>query len=88
MGRSKGSRLPITPIILMKLKSSSEKLSCREDAMMLWGAFCLCFFEFFRIGEVVVPSDTQNDPKVHLNYQHIKVNDRSHPRCLEVHIKA
>ena len=36
----------------------------------------------------MVPSDKQYGPDVHLSYQDARVNDRSHPQRLEVHIKA
>ena len=80
--------LPITPAVLRKLKTSWERLPCREDTVMLWGASCLCFFGFLRMGEAVVPSDTSYDPAVHLNFEDVRVNDRSHPQWLEVRIKA
>ena len=55
---------------------------------MLWGASCLCFFGFLRMGEVVVPSEASYDPAVHLNFEDVRVNDRSRPQWLEVRIKA
>ena len=87
-GRRMRPRLPITPEVLKELKSCWEKHPCREDAVMLWGASCLCFFGFLRMGEAVVPSDTQYDPEVHLSFGDVKVNSRSQPRWLEVRIKA
>ena len=87
-GKGRRPRLPITPQVLKRLKACWEELPCREDAVMLWGASCLCFFGFLRMGEVVVPSETQYDPEVHLSYGDIKVNSRSQPRWLEVRIKA
>ena len=55
--------------------------------VLLWQACCLCFFWVLRMGEVVVRSDMQYGPEVHLNYQDVKLNDRSQPQWLEVHIK-
>ena len=48
----------------------------------------MCCFGFFRMGEVVVPSDATYDPEVHLNFEDVRVNDRSHPQWLEVQIEA
>lgn len=87
-GRAVRPRLPITPTILRSLKNVWEQLPSREDAIMLWGAACLCFFGFLRTGEVVVPSDAGYDPQVHLSFQDVKVDNRQNPKWLEVHLKA
>ena len=83
-------RLPITPVILEKLRKywvSSSKLE-RHDSTMLWAASCMCFFGFLRTGEVVVPSDTGYDPAVHLSYGDVKVDEVRKPSYVEVTIKA
>ena len=56
-------RLPITPDILRKLKSSRY---C-ADFIMLWAASCTCFFGFLRSGEVTVPLMKEYDPEGHLS---------------------
>ena len=86
--RGKRTRLPITPTVLRKLKASWERLPCREDAVMLWAVACFCFFGFLRLGEVVVPSDSLYDPEIHLSFEDVRVNSRSHPQWLEIRIKA
>ena len=55
---------------------------------MLWRASFLCIFGLFRIGEAVVPSETQYDPEVHLRFGDVKVKRRSQLRWPEVHIKV
>ncbi len=87
-GRPKRTRLPITPSILRRLKCVWERMPCREDATMLWAASCLCFFGFLRMGEVVVPSDSEFDPGMHLRFQDVKLNNASCPQWLEIRIKA
>ena len=87
-GRHKRTRLPITPPILRQLKSVWERMPCQKDASMLWAASCLCFFGFLRMGEAVVPSDTEFDPMVHLTYQDVQAESRSQPKWITVRIKA
>ena len=80
-------RLPITPVILEKLRkhwASSSKLE-QHDSTMLWAASCKSFFGFLCTGEVVVPSDTGYDPAVHLSYGDVKVQK---PSYVEVTVKA
>ena len=76
------------PYYSVKLEKVWEQLPSREDAVMLWGATCLCFFGFQRTREVVVPSDVGYDPQVHLNFQDVKVDNRQNSKWLEVHLKA
>ena len=55
---------------------------------MLWAAAYLCFFRFFRSGEVVVPSENTYDPEVHLSVGDVRADNTVKPLFLEVWIKA
>ena len=57
------SRLPITPNILLKLRSVWEE---EASNIMLWAACCTCYFGFLRSGEISIPSDRGYDPSAHL----------------------
>ena len=59
-----------------------------RDTCMLWAASCLCFFDFLRKGEAVVPSNSFYCPEVYLSVEDIKVSDRKKPSFLEVRIKS
>ncbi len=55
---------------------------------MLWAACCLCFFGFLRSGEAVAPTVKDYDPRCHLSFDDMCVDNRANPSFLRVRIKA
>ena len=53
--RAKRERLPITPDILVKLRSVWERNNTKQDNIMLWAVSSLCFFGFFQGGGINYP---------------------------------
>ena len=86
----KRNHLPITPSIFALLKNywSSKKEHGNRDCMMLWGACCLCFFDFLRSGEVVALTESSYDLDTILCYNDVHINSRSKPSFMQVVIKA
>ena len=87
-GSTPRTRLPITPMILLKLREFWELNARSFDHIMLWAAACLCFFGFLRCGEITVPSTTSYDPGAHLSFGDIAVDNLTAPQAIQVHIKA
>ena len=85
---SKRTRLPITPVILGRLRVEWQKKSDTKDATMLWAAATMCFFGFLRAGEVVTGSDSTFDPAIHLAHGDVLIDNQYPPQFLEVRIKA
>ena len=46
---------------------------------MFWVASSLCFFEFLRSGEVIVPSDTAFDEATHITFNDVAVDRLKEP---------
>ena len=86
-GTNKKERLPISPVILSKLKEAWSQEKDKYDTKMIWAACCLCFFAFLRAGEMTVPSDEEYDPSVHLSVQDIAVDNSQCPSILCIKIK-
>ena len=84
----KKPRLPITPTILRQIKTLWLPRAYEFDTIMLWAACCLCFFGFFRMGELTVPSDSSYDSSVHLSFGDVAADDPSAPSILSIHLKA
>ena len=82
-------RLPITPAVLLQLRTHWNRPETvpGTDALMLWAAATLCFFGFFRSGEITAPSQTTFYSSQHLSWGDVAVDSRSHPTTLKVHLK-
>ena len=66
-GRVPRRHLPITPLILRKMKSVWLSEKSDPDNLMLWAASTTAFFGFCRSGEVTTGSDDKIDPHTHLS---------------------
>ena len=82
------SRLPITPGILIQLKTSCDTSSQDPDNMMLWAVCCMCFFGFLRSGEVTVPSAREYDPGGPLSEGDVALDSLVAPTTVQVCIKS
>ena len=80
-------RLPVTPAILHQLKVHWIPLNNDGDIIMLWAAATLCFFGFFRAGEITLPTLKSYDHKRHLSWGDIAINCAKNPQTLKVHLK-
>ena len=80
-------RLPITPAILLKMKGIWTTRAADPDIVMLWAAAVLCFFGFFRSGEITVPSLNSFDARVHLSWLDVAIDNPKDPRLLRIKLK-
>ena len=53
----------------------------------MWEACCLAFFGFPRSSEFTIPTQSRDDPEVHLSPKDVAVDNRAKPRMLKVIIK-
>ena len=81
------TRLPITPPILQRIRALWNSRPTRADYVMAWAVVTLCFFGFFRSGEITVPSREAFDARVHLSWGDVAIDDRSNPRMVKVHLR-
>ena len=54
---------------------------------MLWAAASLCFFGFFRSGELTVQTINSFDPARHLSWGDVTIDDMSSPSVIRVFLK-
>ena len=82
------TRLPITPLILRRIKSTLLQDPYNYDHILLWAACCLGLFAFLRSGELAVPDTNLFDPAWHLTPQDMAFNSEVEPSVLQVHLKG
>ncbi len=81
-------RQPITIELLDKLRGVWLAGTPTWNEQMLWAASSLCFFGFFRSGELTVPSDHRFDQSCHLSTADITLDSYRNPTMLKIRLKA
>ena len=80
-------RLPITTAILTNIKKHWTPQQTDPDIIMLWAAVAVCFFGFFRAGEITIPTLSSIDSSRHLAWGDIAADDTEQPQMLKVHLR-
>jgi hypothetical protein len=80
-------RLPITPAILLKVKEYWTPRASDPDIVMLWAAAVLCYFGFFRSGEITVPTLQSFDVRKHLSWGDVAIDNPQAPQTLRINLK-
>ena len=81
-------RLPITPALMKNLRNFWHA-NCHDcNYAMWWAAACMCFFDFIRAGELVVPSDIGFGPSYHLTFGNVLIDSQTSPSYLVVKLMA
>ena len=84
--RPRNTRLPITPELLRAIHRAWSSTPPDFDTIMLWAAFSLGFFGFFRSGEITCPSVEAFEPHM-LSPPDIAVDSHVSPSRMSVHLK-
>ena len=79
-------RLPMTAPLLRQIKHELERTS-HPERIVLWAVSCTAFFGFFRLGELLVTSPTDFNPRLHLTWGDLAVDDLHAPRMVKFHLK-
>ena len=83
-------RLPITlpiPRDILRVWALPPGTRPPHDLTMLRAAVSICFFGFFRSGEITVPSVSGFDSRIHLAWGDVAVSDTVPPSVVRVHLK-
>ena len=69
-------RLPITPLLLRRMRPSSTGQSgaLSYEESLLWATATVCFFGFFRAGELTVATPSSFNPAIHLAWGDVSIS--------------
>ena len=71
-----------------KIKQVWSPRAQEEDIIMLWAASALCFFGFFRMGELTTPDVTNYCTQKHLSLGDIAIDSHHNPTVLRIFLKT
>ena len=85
-GQQPRIRLPITAPILRRIKGELER-TAHPESRVLWAVSCTTFFGFFRLGEILLASQAQFNPQLHLAWGDMAVDNPQSPTIIKFHLK-
>jgi len=86
-GKVPRTRLPITPLILKKMRPIWIGQHQSHNSVMLWAASLTTFFSFCRSGEITIENEKEYDPQLHLSFSNITVDNAESPKVISLNIK-
>ena len=87
-GPQKQIRLPVTPDILRQICKHWYSSWHDYETIMLWSVSTLCFFGFFRLGELLSPTNMKYDASFHLSFEDVAVDSHWSPSLVKIHLKT
>lgn len=78
---------PVTLNIMCNIYSVLSKNPNQYQEIMLWAACCTAFFDFLRIGEMTVPTQTAFNGSIHLSLRDVALDSRLTPTIVWLTIK-
>ena len=76
-------RLPITPQLLRQIKHSLES-TAHQERVVIWAICCVAFFGCFRLGELLLESPSNFEPRA---WGDVAVDNQAAPSILQIHLK-
>eukprot|EP00731_Ephydatia_muelleri_P032875 Em0024g419a len=84
-GKKKATRLPLTPAILERMRHHCMGLGRRrENWQLYWATSALCYFGFFRLGKLLLPTEAPS--RALMRWGDVTFNHASQPTQLKIHL--
>ena len=85
-GTSAQLRLPITPPLLRRIKQTLDATR-HPNSQLLWAIACTAFFGFFRLGELLLESQSAFSQTLHLAWGDVAVDNPQTPKMVRFRLK-
>lgn len=85
-GQRSRVRLPITATLLRDVGKELVR-SAHPERLVLWAVCCTAFFGFFRLGELLITRQSDFDPRLHLAWGDMAVDNPQATRMIKFHLK-
>ena len=78
------------PLTSCDRSTNSGMYSSRHnyETIMVWSVSTLYFFGFFRLGELLSPTNSKYDASSHLSFEDVAVDSHSSPSLVKIHLKT
>ena len=85
-GKPPRTRLPITTTVLRRIEAPLKECNA-QDASAIWAIAVTAFFGFFRLGELLVETESDYNPALHLSWGDVAVDAHSEASMVKIHLK-
>ena len=85
-GKSPRTRLPITTTVLRRIEAPLKECNA-QDASAIWAIAVTAFFGFFRLGELLVETESDYNPALHLSWGDVAVDAHFEASMVKIHLK-
>ena len=85
-GQSSRIRLPMTAVLLADISKELTR-SAHPERLLLWAVCCTAFFGFFRLGELLLTKRSDYNPRLHLSWGDMAIDNQQAPSMVRFHLK-
>ena len=87
LSRNPRTRLPISQPLFRQLRTFWLQQTSSYEHIMLWAVCCVCFFGFFRLGELIPASDTADNASRQVQLSNLAADCPHNPTVLSIHLR-
>ena len=86
-GSPQRPQLPITMHVLKGMFTTLAAAPYIQYHHVIWAACSVCFFGFFQTGEITISTKHGFNPRSHLTWGNVRVDNIREPACIKFHLR-